>query len=95
MSTAKGVDVKSLIRSEYVKCATDPVYFMKKYCLIQHPTKGKIPFSLFAYQEELTHDIQENDRVVILKSRQLGISTLSAGYSLWMMQLTKTHQRTL
>jgi hypothetical protein len=85
MSTAKGVDVKSLIRSEYVKCATDPVYFMKKYCLIQHPTKGKIPFSLFAYQEELTHDIQENDRVVILKSRQLGISTLSAGYSLWMM----------
>ncbi len=78
-------DIKKIIRTEYIKCAKDPVYFMKKYCLIQHPTKGKIPFKLFQYQEELTHDIQENDRVVILKSRQLGISTLSAGYSLWMM----------
>ena len=78
-------DLKSIIRAEYIKCATDPVYFMKKYCLIQHPTKGKIPFALFPYQEELTHDIQEKDRVIILKSRQLGISTLSAGYSLWMM----------
>jgi hypothetical protein len=77
--------LKALIKAEYVKCAKDPVYFMKKYCLIQHPTKGKIPFKLFPYQEELTNDIQENDRVVILKSRQLGISTLSAGYSLWMM----------
>jgi hypothetical protein len=79
------VNLKQLIRSEYIKCAKDPVYFMKKYCLIQHPTKGKIPFKLFPYQEELTHDIQENDRVIILKSRQLGISTLSAGYSLWTM----------
>jgi hypothetical protein len=58
---------------------------MKKYCLIQHPKKGKIPFKLFPYQEELTNDIQDNDRVIILKSRQLGISTLSAGYSLWLM----------
>lgn len=79
------LNLKQLIRTEYVKCATDPVYFMKKYCLIQHPTKGKIPFKLFPYQEELTHDIQESDRIIILKSRQLGISTLSAGYSLWTM----------
>ena len=79
------LSLKQLIRTEYVKCATDPVYFMKKYCLIQHPTKGKIPFKLFPYQEELTHDIQESDRIIILKSRQLGISTLSAGYSLWTM----------
>jgi hypothetical protein len=78
-------NLKDLIKAEYVKCAKDPVYFMKKYCLIQHPTKGKIPFKLFPYQEELTNDVQDNDRVIILKSRQLGISTLSAGYSLWMM----------
>ena len=78
-------NLKELIKGEYVKCAKDPVYFMKKYCLIQHPTKGKIPFKLFPYQEELTNDVQDNDRVIILKSRQLGISTLSAGYSLWMM----------
>lgn len=77
--------LKDLIKVEYLRCAQDPIYFLKKYCLIQHPTKGKILFKLYPYQEELINHAQENDRVVILKSRQLGISTLSAGYSLWMM----------
>lgn len=85
MSEQPQQTLKDIIKAEYVKCAKDPVYFMKKYCLIQHPTRGKIPFKLFPYQEELIEDVQDNDRVVILKSRQLGISTLSAGYSLWMM----------
>mgnify|MGYP003634769790 CR=1 FL=1 len=78
-------DLKDIIKQEYVKCARNPTYFMKKYCLIQHPEKGKIPFQLYKYQEDLVESIQANDRSIILKSRQLGISTLSAGYSLWMM----------
>jgi hypothetical protein len=58
---------------------------MKKYCMIQHPTKGKIPFHLYPYQEDSLQEFQENDRCIILKSRQLGISTLIAGYALWMI----------
>jgi hypothetical protein len=77
--------LKDIVKEEYVKCAMSAAYFMKKYCMIQHPTKGKIPFHLYPYQEETLLDFQENDRMVILKSRQLGISTLTAGYSLWMM----------
>ena len=38
--------LKEIIADEYKKCATDPVHFMKKYCIIQHPTKGKIYFHL-------------------------------------------------
>jgi hypothetical protein len=53
--------------------------------MIQHPTKGKIPFHLYPYQENALLDFQENDRTIILKSRQLGISTLIAGYALWMI----------
>lgn len=77
--------IKELVREEYIKCAKSPVYFMKKYCMIQHPTKGKIPFHLYPYQEDTLQDFQENDRIIILKSRQLGISTLIAGYALWMI----------
>ena len=77
--------LKDIIKDEYLKCAKSSSYFMKKYCMIQHPTKGKIPFHLYPYQEETLQDIQENDRMVILKSRQLGISTLTAGYSLWLI----------
>ena len=77
--------LKDIIKEEYVKSAKSASYFMKKYCMIQHPTKGKIPFHLYPYQEDTLQDFQDNDRVVILKSRQLGISTLIAGYALWMI----------
>jgi len=75
--------IKQLIKEEYVKCATSAVYFMKKYCMIQHPTRGKIPFHLYKFQEDALQQFQDYDRNIILKSRQLGISTLIAGYSLW------------
>jgi|TARA_Y100000310_G_scaffold6730_1_gene7544 hypothetical protein len=77
--------LKDAIKSEYLKCAQDPVYFMKKYCMIQHPIKGKIPFYLYDFQEKVIEDFMQYDYNVILKARQLGISTLTAGYSLWMM----------
>ena len=74
--------LKQIIRQEYTKCASDPVHFMKKYCQIQHPTRGRIPFHLYPFQEKSLDEISKNDYNIILKSRQLGISTLSAGYSL-------------
>ena len=77
--------LKDIIKEEYLKCAKSATYFMKKYCMIQHPTKGKIPFHLYPYQEDSLQEFQDNDRVIILKSRQLGISTLIAGYALWMI----------
>ena len=78
-------DIKTLIREEWVKCAKDPVYFFKKYCYIQHPHRGKILFNLYPFQEDLMTSVNDHRFNVILKSRQLGISTLSAGYSLWLM----------
>ena len=77
--------IKEVIKQEYVKCAQDPAYFMKKYCMIQHPIQGKIPFDLYDFQEKTINEFQEQRMNVILKARQLGISTLTAGYSLWMM----------
>ena len=78
-------DLKQVIKREYLQCATDPVHFMKKYCTIQHPTKGKMKFNLYDFQENMLTDFKDNRYNIILKSRQLGISTLTAGYSLWMM----------
>jgi hypothetical protein len=77
--------IKEVIKQEYIKCAQDPAYFMKKYCMIQHPIRGKIPFELYDFQDKVINEFQEHRMNVILKARQLGISTLTAGYSLWMM----------
>jgi hypothetical protein len=86
--SVQGRDKKSLkevIAEEYRRCASDPIYFMKKYCVIQHPTRGKIPFRLYQFQEDCLTDFKDNRFNIILKSRQLGLSTLSAGYILWKM----------
>jgi len=78
-------DLKQIIRDEYLKCAQDPAHFMKKYCYIQHPTRGRIQFNLYPFQEKVLRLWRDNPYNIVLKSRQLGISTLTAGYSLWIM----------
>lgn len=77
--------LKEVIADEYKRCSVDPVHFMKKYCLIQHPKKGKIHFHLFSYQEQCLFDFEENRFVIVNKGRQLGLSTLTAGYILYKM----------
>ena len=82
-------DIKKIIAQEYLKCAKDPAYFMKKYCYIQHPTRGRILFALYPFQEKVLHLFRDNQYIVTLKSRQLGISTLAAAHSLWLMLFHK------
>ena len=78
-------DLKQAIKQNYVKCVQDPSYFINQYCTIQHPQRGKIKFSLYPFQYDVLKEYEKSDYNIILKSRQLGISTLSAAYSLWLM----------
>jgi len=57
--------------------------------MIQHPTRGRIQFHLYPFQEKVLYQFQKNNYNIVLKSRQLGISTLVAGFSLWMMLFHK------
>jgi len=84
--------LKEIIAEQYKLCATDPQYFMSKYCMIQHPTRGKIPFVLYPFQGHCVNDFIQNRYNIILKSRQLGLSTLTAGYALWRMLFKADYQ---
>ena len=64
-------NLRQVIQQEYIKCAQDPVHFMKKYCFIQHPQQGRILFHLYPFQEKVLHLWKDNPYSVILKSRQL------------------------
>ena len=77
--------IKEVVKQEFIKCAKDPVYFMKRYYWIQHPKRGRIQFNLYPFQEKVLHLFQQKEYLIINKSRQLGISTLSAAYALWLM----------
>lgn len=81
--------IKDVIKSEYIKCASSPSYFMRKYVKIQHPQKGTLPFELYPFQENVLEEFKRHDKNIVLKSRQMGISTLVAGYILWLMTFNK------
>ncbi len=70
---------------EILKCGKNPAYFLKSYARISHPIDGLILFNTFDYQDLLLGDFNDYRFNVINKGRQLGISTLTAGYIVWMM----------
>ena len=76
---------KKEITKEVLRSGKDPVYFINNYCKISHPMKGLIPFKLYDYQEDLINDFNDYRFNVILKARQLGISTITAAYVVWLM----------
>ena len=80
---------KSRQVSEIIKCGKDPVYFFNKYVKIQHPVRGLISFDTYQFQDECVSEFLDNRFTIILKSRQLGLSTLTAGYATWMCLFQK------
>jgi hypothetical protein len=51
-------NLKQLIAQEYLKCAQDPAHFMKKYCFIQHPQRGRIPISTLSIPRKSTSPLE-------------------------------------
>jgi len=85
MSEDVKVNLRDVIKNEYQKCFLDPVYFMKKYIKIQHPHRGTIPLDPYEFQKNALEFFSDNRFTLILKSRQMGITTLISAYALWLM----------
>ena len=60
---------------EYIKCAKDPIYFVKNYMKIIHVDKGLIPFDLYDYQEKMITNFNDERFVITKMPRQSGKST--------------------
>ena len=76
---------KQEILKEVVKSGKNPSYFINNYAKISHPMEGLIPFNTYEFQDQLVQDFNDYRFNVILKARQLGISTITAAYIAWMM----------
>ncbi len=76
---------KQEVMREIVRCGKDPVYFCNNYAKIAHPMRGLITFDMYGFQEETLRNFNRDRFNVILKARQLGISTTVAAYVCWMM----------
>ena len=67
---------------EYIKCAQDPLYFIKNYVKIVSLDKGLVPFEPYDYQENMIRTIHENRFVIGKLPRQTGKSTTIIAYML-------------
>ncbi len=80
---------KSEATHEIYLCCRNPIYFIEKYCKVQHPKKGLLPFILYDYQKDTITNLLAQDKLVINKARQLGISTVIAAYVAWLILFHK------
>jgi hypothetical protein len=69
--------------AEFLRCALDPVYFIKTYAWVQHPVKGRLPFELYDYQEDMVRTYANNRQVVAMCSRQLGKTATAGAFIVW------------
>ncbi len=76
---------KEQIQKEILKCGKDPIYFINTYARISHPQKGPIPFRTYQFQDEALKDFIDFRFNIVLKARQLGLSTVVAAYISWLM----------
>ena len=68
---------------EFIKCAGDPIYFIKRYIKIVSLDEGVIPFDLYDFQEEMVNRFHEHRFNIAKLPRQSGKSTVVTAYLLW------------
>ncbi len=73
---------KDLI-TEYLQCKTSFDYFCSSYVLIELPGKDVL-LNPYGKQTELIDLIEKRRYVLVLKSRQIGISTIIQAYACWL-----------
>lgn len=76
---------------EIGRCARDPIYFIYKYITISSPNMGGyIKFKLWDFQAWfIKNALMKNKYNVVIKARQLGLTTLLSSFILWNMIFIK------
>ena len=67
---------------EYMRCATDPIYFIEKYIKVVSLDEGLVPFKMYDYQEHMIDSVHNNRFVIGKLPRQSGKSTTMVSYLL-------------
>lgn len=62
---------------------TGPEFFITNYMYIQHPTRGREKLQLYPFQIDLIKTYHSYRKSVNMVSRQMGKTTVAAGYLLW------------
>ena len=69
--------------AEYLKCAKDPIYFIRTYIRIVSLDEGVIPFKMYDFQEGMVEKFHKHRFNIAKLPRQSGKSTIVTAYLLW------------
>jgi len=76
-------EVLAFVAREIEKCKKNPIYFLETYGKILTEKDGPQPFNMYEFQKEkCIKPFLARKRIVIIKGRQMGVSTIVAGYIL-------------
>ena len=75
---------------EYRKCAKDPVYFAENYIKIVNVDEGLMRFKMWKFQKEMIKTYHQNRFSITKCPRQVGKTTTSVAYLLWLTIFTDT-----
>lgn len=69
---------------EKIECAKSPVYYLNTYGYVFDAKQRKVAkMTCFEYQEKCIRDFHKFRNNIVLKSRQTGLSVVTAGYVAW------------
>ena len=75
---------------EYIKCSKDPIYFAENYVTIVNVDVGLMKFKMWGFQKEMIKVYHENRFSITKCPRQVGKTTTSVAYLLWLTLFTDT-----
>lgn len=70
---------------EYKRCANSVVYTIEKYGYIKHIKRGKVKCRMYDWQRDMLQRLQDGQNLVVLKSRQVGVSWTMAMFTAWLL----------
>jgi Terminase large subunit, T4likevirus-type, N-terminal/Terminase RNaseH-like domain len=76
--------------SEYEKCSLDPVYFAENYVTIVNVDVGLMKFKMWPFQKDMIRTYHNNRFSITKCPRQVGKTTTSVAYLLWLTLFTDT-----
>jgi hypothetical protein len=66
-------------------CKMAPAYFIEKYVKIRDRQGNLVPLHLTEYENSVINQFNGGGRIIIHKERQVGLTTIAAAYSLWLI----------
>ena len=69
--------------AEFLKCAGDPLHFIRKYIKIVSLDEGVVPFNMYDFQETMVQSFHDHRFNIAKLPRQSGKSTIVTAYLLW------------